>query len=266
MEFLDGRLEHPEVHVAGVGRADLGVITPHGDQLVERVGAVGLDRREQAVVEHGQGVHEAGVLAVSGDGELGLDQAAAVGRAGGSKAASGLEPGAGLPDGDGSGHPDVAELLGVALHVAAEHGVVLVDPDVGAAAVRLALVGAADHDEALLVLESVGVEHLVEVVGAGLPVGPDDGHRARVVLGGGERGGQQFGHGVRIGAVLDGEHVARVVPRRGGDQRGGAGGGAGEGEALEVGHGSQRIIWSLTISMPRCRDPRREAGPVDGEQ
>ena len=124
----------------------------------------------------------------------------------------------GLAHRDWPGDPDVAQLLGVALHVATQHCVVLVDPDVDAATVRLALVGAADDDEALLVLESVGIDDLIEVVGAGLPVGPDDGHRARVVVNRGQRLGKKFSHGRWVGAVLDGEHVARVVPWGRGDQ------------------------------------------------
>ena len=141
-------------------------------------------------MDHGQGVHEAGVVAGSGDGELGFHQASPVGGAGGAEPTTGLEAGPGPSHGDRTGHPDVAHLLGVALYVAAQHGVVLVDPDVDAAAVVLTAVTAAHHHEALLVLEAVRVQHLVEVVGAGLPVGPDDRHGAGVVLGREERGGK----------------------------------------------------------------------------
>ena len=139
------------------------------------------------MVEHGQGVDEAGVFARTGDCELGFDQSASVGGTGSTETATWFEAGTGLPDGDRSGHPDVAELLGVPLYMAAEHGIVLVDPDVDAAAVGLALIRAADDDEALLVLEAVRVDHFVEVVGARLPVGPDNGYSPRVLVCRGQR-------------------------------------------------------------------------------
>ena len=153
------------------------------------------------------------MVAGAGDCEFGFDQSASVSRTGGAKAATWLETRPGLPDGDWSGHPDIAKLLWVPLHVAAEHGVVLVNPDVDAAAVRLSPVCAPDDDEALLVLEAVGVEHLVEVVGARLPVGPDHGHSTRVLFGRGQGFREQFGYCRRLGSVLHGEHVARIVPR-----------------------------------------------------
>src|SRR5205823_5914411 len=83
-----------------------------------------------------------------------------------------------------------------ALDPAAVHGEVLVDPDVDAAADRLALVARADDDEELLVLGLDRVDQLVPVVRARLPVGEDGCDRAGI-LGGLELVGQQCGHGVR---------------------------------------------------------------------
>src|SRR5204862_3844148 len=78
--------------------------------------------------------------------------------------------------------------------------------------------------EALPVLGPDRIEELVAGVAAGLPVGPDQRDRARVVRGGPQRAGQQLGDPRRVGPVLHREQVARIVPRRRGQQRGPAGG------------------------------------------
>src|SRR5262249_18350614 len=53
----------------------------------------------------------------------------------------------------------------------------------------------------------------------------------------GQRAGQQLGHPRRVGPVLDGEHVAGVVPRRGGQQGRPPGGGPGVEETSRLRHG-----------------------------
>src|SRR6516225_7913019 len=109
-------------------------------------------------------------------------------------------------------------------------------PDVDAPRVDAPAEGAPDHGQALGVLGADRVEQLLAGLAAGLLVGPDQRHRARVLRGGGQRAGQELGHPRRVGPVLDGEHVAGVVPRRGGQQRRPPGGGPGIVEAGHVGH------------------------------
>src|SRR5439155_4447547 len=125
----------------------------------------------------------------------------------------------------GPGLVDGAEFLRVPLVQSARDGEVPVHPDVDAARVDPALEGAPDHDEALLVLGAHRVQQFLATGRAGLPVGPDDRHGAGVVGGGGEGSGEQFGDVFRIGAVFDGQQVARVVPGRGWDEGGASGGG-----------------------------------------
>ena len=78
-------------------------------------------------------------------------------------------------------HVDRAELLREALDPPAVHGEVLVDPDVNAAAHRLAVEARADDQEELAVLGLHRVLELVQVGRARLPVGEDRGDRARVL-------------------------------------------------------------------------------------
>ena len=89
---------------------------------------------------------------------------------------------------------------------------VRVDPDVHAAAVSLAAVGAADDDERLLVLPEYGIEQLGLVGRARLPVGPDERHRTRVVRSQPERLGKKLEDTVGVHPVLDGEQVTGVIP------------------------------------------------------
>ena len=148
-ELLGRRVEDLQGGLAPECRTQLGVVAPHRDDLVQGVAAVGLDGREEAVVEHGQGVHESGPVAGAADLEGGLDESPARGRAGGPETPSGLQPGPRPPHGHRARQPDVAQLLRIALDVTPHHGEVLVDPDVDAAAVGGVAVAAAHHDEAL---------------------------------------------------------------------------------------------------------------------
>jgi hypothetical protein len=202
-----------------VSWTDLGIKAAHGDELVQAVGAVALDRRHHAAVEHRQRVHEPGRFGLARDGERRVDQPPPVCRTRGAEAAASLESGTGATHTDGAGQVQLAHLLGVPLVVAAHHCEVLVDPDVDAPAVVLALVLAPHDHERLHVLAAHRIEQLVEGVAAALPVGPDDGDRAGIVVGQLEWSGQQLGDGGRVGAVLDGQHLSAVVPRRGRHQR-----------------------------------------------
>src|SRR5262249_28099287 len=103
-------------------------------------------------------------------------------------------------------------------------GEIGVDPEVDAAGVDLPGELAPDHGEALPVLGPDRVQELLPAVAAGLPVGPDQGDRAGVLLGRPERAGEQLGDPGRVGPVLDREQVAGVVPGRRRQQRGPAGG------------------------------------------
>ena len=140
----------------------------------------------------------------------------------------------GAADGEGPGQVDRAELLREALDPAAVHREVLVDPDVDAAADGLPAERRADDEEELLVLALDGVDELVEVGAAGLPVGEDRRDEALPPVPGRglELGRQQRGDRVRVRAVLDDEEVARVVPRRRRDEARAAVGGEGCGVAL----------------------------------
>ena len=161
-----------------------------------------------------------------------------------------------------AGLPHRAELLGVALVDAAGDGEVLVDPDVDAAGVGLALERAADDDEGLLVLRPHRVEQLLAAAGAGLPVGPDERDGAGVLLGQLQRGRQQLGDPRGVGAVLDGEQVTGVVPRRRRDQGGPASGRPGVEEPLHFGHLRSRSRWSEDRSCPYDSQSRAECLPL----
>ena len=109
-----------------------------------------------------------------------------------------------------------------------------VDPDVGAARIDLPGEAAADHGEAFLVLGPDQIEQSLAAITAGLPVSPDQCHRAGIVGGQLEGDGGQLGDSRRVGPVLDGEQVAGVMPRGSGQRRGPAGGGSRIGEAGDV--------------------------------
>ena len=130
---------------------------------------------------------------------------------------------------------DRTEFLGVSLEVAAHQGEVLVDPDEDAAAEELAVVATAHDHEGLLVLGAHGIEQLGAVVAAALPVGPDEGHGTGVLVlvGQFDVRRQDRAHVGRVRAVLDGEQVAGVVPRRGRQDRRGAGRGSRKGHAAQ---------------------------------
>src|SRR5690606_33881837 len=107
-----------------------------------------------------------------------------------------------------------------------------------------------DDGKALLVLALVGVEQFGEVVPTALPIRPDQRHRPRVVLC--ELGalGQHLGDPVRMGPVLDCDHLARVVPGWRGHDRRPAGGRTREEEALHHRNGryslsSQSVVHRL---------------------
>ncbi len=124
-----------------------------------------------------------------------------------------LQPRSGLADCHRPGHPDRAWLLREALDEPPHEGHALIDPHERTPRHRLSAVLGRQHDEELLVLGPNRVEQLFVGVRAGLPVGEDRRRRtevrARVELGWKERAGR-----LRLGAKLDDQKVARVVPRR----------------------------------------------------
>jgi hypothetical protein len=110
--------------------------------------------------------------------------------------------------------------LGVTLKVAAHEREILVDPDEDAPTVEVTFVATPYDDESFFVLTSHGVEEFGTVSATALPVGPDEGNGSGVfiVIHETHVGGQHRADVARIGAVFNGEQVARVVPRRRGQQ------------------------------------------------
>src|SRR5664279_5223782 len=153
----------------------------------------------------------------TGEGYGGLGLATVTGGEGHAECSAGLEAGSRLAERDGTGLMDRPQLLRVTLKVTAHEREVLVDPDEDAAAVELLAVTTAHDDEGLLVLRAHRVEQFRAVIAATLPVGPDERDRTRVLVLVGERHavGQQARDRRGIGAVLDGEQIARIVPRHG---------------------------------------------------
>ena len=200
--------------IARVHRSEFDIEPAHGHEFVQAVSAIHFDGWHLAGVQHGMAVYESGCLGGAGDGELGIGDPAPEGAECAAEPAAVLESGTGLADRDWAGHPDLGHLLGVSLDVAPSHREVFIDPDVCGPAESLALVCAPDDDEDFFVLRTCWVEEFVEVVAAALPVGPDDGHRAGIVVGESERCWQELSDVGRVGAKLDGHHFAAVVPRR----------------------------------------------------
>jgi hypothetical protein len=118
--------------------------------------------------------------------------------------------------------PDAAKLFRIALKVAAHHCEVGVDPYVHATAIDRAVVHATHDHECFLVLRADRVVEFGEVVAATLPIGEDHGNGTWIAVVGNEseRLGQQLGDARRIGAILDRQQVAAVVPRHRRQDRG----------------------------------------------
>ena len=198
VEFLRRRREQLEpVYPGAERRAALGAGRPGGDDLVEPEPRRVVDGPDEPVVRHGMGVDEAVGRRLLDQRDPRLGQAPVGGRQRGAELAARGDPRSGAVR-VRAGHVDRAELLGIPLMQAAGDREVRVDPDVHAAAEGLAAVGAADDDERLLVLPEHGIEQLGLVGRARLPVGPDEGHRARVLRGQLERVGEKLADTVGI--------------------------------------------------------------------
>jgi hypothetical protein len=98
-----------------------------------------------------------------------------------------------------------AHLFGITLQVTAHEGEVLVDPDEEAAAEELLTVATAHHYKCLAVLGPDRIEQLSAVSAAALPVGPDEGDGAGVlvVVSEGDAVGEQGAYRTGIGAIFN---------------------------------------------------------------
>ena len=168
------------------------------------------------MVQHRVPIHEAvgGPVAFDGDGRF--RESTVTRGQGHAESSADFEPGPGAASADGTGLVNRSELFGIALEVPAHEREVLVDPDEQAPAKELVPVATAHDDERLLVLRAYRIEQLRAVITATLPVGPDEGHGARVlvVVREGHALGQQRGDCGGVRAVLHRQQVARVVPRQ----------------------------------------------------
>jgi hypothetical protein len=77
---------------------------------------------------------------------------------------------------------DGAEFLWVSLKKTAHQREVLVDPDEDAATKQATVIATAHDDEGLLVLSANGIKKLRAVVATALPVRPNEGDRAWVLI------------------------------------------------------------------------------------
>jgi hypothetical protein len=98
-----------------------------------------------------------------------------------------------------------AQLLGITLEIPAYQRKVLVDPDEQATAIEPVLEAATNDHVSLFVLGTNRVEKLLSVIATALPVGPDEGDRARVLIVSRQCDpfGQQASHRGRIRAIFN---------------------------------------------------------------
>ena len=187
------------------------------------------------------------------DREAAIDQPSVVRRERRSERATRLEPGAGSSHRDRTGHPDGPELLRVPLEPPAREREVLVDPDQDAAGECLPVIATADDHEAFLVLRPHGIEELLAAFGGRLPVGEDDGDGVGLIVRRFDADGQPRRDRARRGPVFERQHVAGVVPGRGGDDGGAPLGGTRREEPAQIRHAAYPTAGGDATD-PRGRD------------